>query len=128
MFLCDPLAPRHKVALHPVDMNATDWHHLKLIIRQCDDYFARQHFEVQFDLKKRDQRTYHLMGCWRIIFEFIHESLPSLSVLSGLAPKSNSNCTTSNDPCHAATWIGLRPSWSLVSGSAPRRRINFDIS
>ena len=36
---------------HPVDTNATDWHHLTLIIQQCDDYFATRHFEVQFDLE-----------------------------------------------------------------------------
>ena len=52
MFLCDPLVLRHIVALHPVDTNVTNWHHLKLIIRQCDGYSARRHFEEQFDLKK----------------------------------------------------------------------------
>ena len=74
MFLCDPLAPQHKVALHPVDTNVTDWHHLKLIIRQCDDYFARQHFEVQFDLKKGINGLI-ILGCWTIFELFVNPYL-----------------------------------------------------
>ena len=50
-FLCDLPVLRHKVVSHLVDTNATDLHHLKLIIQQCDDYFATRHSEERFDLE-----------------------------------------------------------------------------
>ena len=50
-FLYDPPVLQHKVVSHLVDTNATDLHHLKLIIQQCDDYFATRHSEEQFDLE-----------------------------------------------------------------------------